>query len=453
MDLPTRLTGSQQQQQQAVGSPYSSSWLAKLHIWSMTDYQQIVYLDPSAVFVQPVLGSFTPPSQQLAAEHGSAGCQLWAPRMSNSNPDGAQTGSINSSMLVVHPDVNEHARLLQRLASTQQVDERTFFNTAFGSKSGSSWCRLEDSQGGVVRADRYSTSKNKQQRVLVLHFSGLSVKPWKQQKQCPADLEAACSTWRKAATSDSWPVTVVTAYYAGPNKHGGAKYEKWGRHFMSQRVPMVVISDNISAVPAISLRDPKLTLTLEVSVGEFVVSQPAYEQHWQQQHEINPERSRHSTHLYKVWAEKTAHVMRAIAANPFNSSHYVWVDFGAFRDPALWQHGSWSVHAERFPTHDRLLMLKAPVPHPAKWVGGGIWGGTVRAWQVWSELVYNTLRTELHNGTRFLGDDQILMTLVLADHPEVACVVKHTKNGRNAWFYLQDYLAGEVPVDSTCSEW
>jgi hypothetical protein len=259
--------------------------------------------------------------------------------------------------------------------------------------------------------------------------------------------------WHEQASSNSWPVTVVTAFYKGPNKHKAGAYDEWGRNFMAQHVPLVVITDNATAVPAVDLRPPQLTHIIQVPLEDFLLSQHA-DDVWDRQQAINPHKHIHTIFLFKMWLEKTNNVKRAIKANPFNSSHFVWVDFGCFRNTTYWSDG-WRVHRERFATHNRMLMLNQPgrTTSPLQHVGGTIFGGSARAWERWSVLFYNHLHVELLDGKRFVGDDQNIMSLIVQSHPRLVCVVQQQPGIKNdPWFYLQDYLAGTAPWEGACKQ-
>lgn len=409
----------------------------QVQLWAMTEFREVVYMEPNTVFVRQLSGPFT------AQAAYPPGCKVWAARKF----DNDWLEELDSSVLGLRPNLQDYQHL-HNLYSTSR-DSSTFFSSAFAS---SSWCVLEiekNADAAVYLHQKHSWNKYKD--IQVVQFSG--TKPWHSgwQVECTSNLQPLCQQWEQEATSPASPVTVVTSYYVGPSKHGEAKYSAWGRNMMAQNVPLVIFANSASSIPGLELRDPAWTKVVEMDVGSFLVSQQTYDKHWDQQLQMDPERQIHNVFLYKIWMEKTNAVMRAIDSNPYNSTHYVWVDFGSFRgSPFDWNKG-WRVHAERFPTHHRLLLFNAPMDHQTKHIGGGFFGGTIPAWESWSRLFFHRLSLELRLGTSFIADDQIMMSLVAADHPHLVCRLSATPIADDPWFYMQHYLAGRVPFDPACS--
>lgn len=411
----------------------SELWHAKLHLWAMEEFREVVFMEHTAVFVKPLTGPFTSHAAYPFE------CKVWAAR---AFIDGNWTGVLDDSVLGVQPSMAEYYRLVSLLASntTLQKDAVAFYKKAFADHNNGSWCELELEKN--ANADVFLKQRSLLKQTQVVHFG--DIKPW----ECSLELQPLCQLWSEEALSNSWPVTVVTAFYTGPNKYAGGSYYKWGRNFMVQNVPMVIFTDNATKIPALESRNPNMTLVVEVALDDFMTSQHTYDSRWEQQLQMDPERHIHHMFLFKVWNEKTNVVMRAIDLNPFNSSHYMWVDFGSFRNQTIWE-SNWTVHVDRFPTGSRLLVLATPFNNPHKRIGGGILMGNVRAWMIWSERFYNLLSLEVRSNN-FVGDDQILMTKLAKKHPELFCVVKHTETQYDPWFYLQHYAAGKVPMHPPC---
>jgi hypothetical protein len=150
-----------------------------------------------------------------------------------------------------------------------------------------------------------------------------------------------------------------------------------------------------------------------------------------------------------VWLEKPNFLVKAAEINAFQSLYYLWVDFGCFRS-SRWGR-NWTVHAERLPTHNRMLMLNAPGDHPTKQLAGTIFGGTTHAVRLWSHYYYTQLAREVRRGT-FVGDDQILMSIVAQHHPRLVCRVTGTDTGDDPWWFLQHYVAGKTSLSEQCSQ-
>jgi len=49
------------------------------------------------------------------------------------------------------------------------------------------------------------------------------------------------------------------------------------------------------------------------------------------QHDLDPEKEKHSPELYAVWDSKTWMLNHVAHENPFGSKYFFWVDAGAWR--------------------------------------------------------------------------------------------------------------------------
>lgn len=410
---------------------------AKLHLWALEEYTEVVYMDLDAVFVGPLNGPITSKAAY------PTDCKIWAARDIRAS---VWRDTFNMGVAGLRPSKKEFERLHTLMANDavtyeHVMSEQGFLNAIYNSSNGA-WCELEFEKNANLAAYKQKRAFwDAAKHLQVVHFT--MNKPW----DCKGEYTPVCNLWRLEAESTAAPVTVVTAYYPGPSKHGESKYVKWGRTMLKQKVPMVIFSDKRSSIPGIESRDPNLTRVVELSMNEFSVMRSYLD--WNEQLMKDPEGKIHNTHMFKVWLEKTYFVMRAIQMNTFHSSHYVWVDFGCFRSQS-WSAGNWTVHVERFPSSDRLLMLNAPKHHPRKKVAGTIFGGSVKAWQSWAPRFDELLSNSVRQGT-FVGDDQILMSMIAERIPQLVCRVNATETGDDPWWYLQFYLAGKAEADTNCS--
>lgn len=220
-----------------------------------------------------------------------------------------------------------------------------------------------------------------------------------------------------------------------------------------QRVPLVVLTDDPAALPAsVAARPANATRVITVDRASLLVASSAWD--WDAQLGRDEERSIHSTHLFRTWLAKPELVLRAAAAAnaDFASSHYfLWVDFGCFRNASAWLGGSWTVHAERLPPDDRMLVMDTPgVVWPrGKSIAGTIYGGSVRAWRLYAAHYY-ALAAREHRRGGFIGDDQVVMSLLAERQPGLTCRIKPQQAYGDPWFFLQHYLAGSAPVQQAC---
>lgn len=234
------------------------------------------------------------------------------------------------------------------------------------------------------------------------------------------------------------PLTVVSAYYAGLAKHGRTEYAKWGHAFMRMQAPLVFFTDHPSAVPGLDTRAKDTTHVVVKPMNEFHVSTLIHD--WDAQLALDPERSYRSPHLYKIWLEKPSFVRHAIADNVFDSTHFVWVDYGCFRKDGT--AAPWTPSPAALPAH-KMLLLNMSALHDivGREVGGTIFGGDVAAWRIWTTSFYDIL-THSHDAGAFVGDDQTTMTMVAKHIPHHVCIVTARPDFGDPWFYLQAVLDG-----------
>jgi hypothetical protein len=233
-------------------------------------------------------------------------------------------------------------------------------------------------------------------------------------------------------------LTVVSAYYAGSAKHTTTKYETWGRQFMRMQAPVVFFTDSPSAVPALDTRPVASTHVVVKPVDEFYVMRLIRD--WDAQLALDPEGDIHSAHLFKIWLEKPSFVWHAIAANVFGSTHFVWVDYGCFRGDGT--AAPWFPSPAFLPAH-KMLLLNVSGLHTniGKEIGGGIFGGDVAAWRIWTSTFYDVLM-QRHDAGAFVGDDQTTLTIVARRLPHHVCIVPARSDFEDPWFHLQAVLDG-----------
>ena len=183
---------------------------------------------------------------------------------------------------------------------------------------------------------------------------------------------------------------------------------------------------------------------------------------WVDTQRIDPEKEKHSPELYAIWYEKKEFVLRAIAANPFRSDHFVWCDAGICRFP------EWITELQQFPQRnsipqdDKMLVLRiAPFleedyppdsdgirgkfDHRVS-VGGGILAATIKGWVTWSRA-YDAMLMRYYFANRFIGKDQNIMASMILERPDNVVLVDPpaVMNSIQRWFYLLFFL-GNVRV-------
>ena len=406
----------------------------KLHLWNMVECNEIVYMDADTMFVGQAT-PFTTPQQN---------CPIWAARDYSS---GEFVDGFNMGVFAIRPNVSEFKRLHDlMLADTvhynQVMSEQGFLNAVYASH----WCELDFAKNANL-AVYWSGERGDGMRAFwdahnieVVHFT--MSKPWK----CAPEYAAVCQGWLDVASEKETvkqaaqnAITVVSAYYAGAAKHAPAKYARWGRQFMRMQAPLVFFTDHPSAVPGLDTRPEDTTHVIVKPMDKFYVSTLIHD--WDTQLTLDPEGGYRSTHLYKIWLEKPSLVRDAISMNVFDSTHFVWVDYGCFRGDGTAP--PWSPSPAALPPH-KMLLLNVSALHPFgdKQVGGTIFGGDVAAWRTWTTNFYDVLIKKRDAGA-FVGDDQTTMTVVARHIPDHVCMVMPHANFGDPWFYLQAVLDGQ----------
>ena len=428
----------------AIAPPHPSTQdrftdqFAKLHVFNLTRCDEVVYMDSDAVFVETITVPFLP------TDTARTSCSLWAARDFRG---GRFVDSFNTGVAVLRPNRTEFVRLLELLHSgaapyEHVMSEQGFLNAVYKDE----WCDLgftKIANLAVYWAAEHGTSQQAMWRstpIQIVHFT--MSKPW----SCEPVYHDVCDLWLAQNRTAVQPVTVVSAFYAGPAKHSKEDYARWGANFMRMRAPIIMYTDNESSVPAIADRPSGTIQVVEKRPADFRVSRFGFD--WEAQLSLDPERHIHSVHLYRVWLEKTSFVNQALRANPYKSTHFVWVDYGCFRAEQV---VPWEPMTIYMPP-SRMLVLNISGlldPHDTKRIGGGIIGGDRQAWRAWTSAFYGTLRSR-YAGGEFVGDDQTTMTRVAEKCVSNVCAIHQQPGFGDAWFYLQAVLDGRAGSGVEC---
>ena len=392
----------------------------------MPMYDEIVYMDLRAVFVSDITTPFT---------SFNSNCCVWA-CLQDAHID---ANSIhNLDVIAIRP--KDPACV--RIGNLSLASMHSFMDIA---RSLGGVCMMDFEKN--ANAEMYRTHQE-YWNASVIEVVRFTTPPW----NCSYLVSPICKLWIAEFNSPVWPVTVVSAYYVGHNKHGHDSYVRWSRNFLKQNVPMVIFTDNSSLVSSLYPRNLHNTRICEAHMSSFIVSLHRFD--WDRQLKIDPHGVIHGRgpHLYKIWLEKTNFVKRAIVLNAFRSSHFIWVDFGCFRDDSeFWVLHPWVIHVSRFPSDTKILVFDFPGDggdYPR--VAGTIFGGHRKAWVRWHHAFYYMLRHYYDRG-EFIGDDQIVMTHLANHYPALLCRIQSRTNFGNPWWYLQYYLSGiEGALEQQC---
>jgi hypothetical protein len=126
--------------------------------------------------------------------------------------------------------------------------------------------------------------------------------------------------------------TFVSAYYEIPNKHDPKLFQEWVNLFLSLTQAQLVIFSTGKPLEWLRIHFPKFYY-IDLPFERLITHElkPKFEKQW----EMDPEKNLHTMELYMIWNEKPFFVQRAIEKDPFQSTHYCWMDIGMIRDPRL----------------------------------------------------------------------------------------------------------------------
>ena len=246
--------------------------------------------------------------------------------------------------------------------------------------------------------------------------------------------------------------TIVTAYFEFPSKHSSEEYHAWMQNMLSLQDPMVIFTsaDKESEIYRMRAHATNRTLVVVTSLEETEVVRLYGMEFWRNQRLIDPEKNIHRTHkLYIVWASKVSFVQNAITLNPFKSSYFVWVDMGCFRQNGY--NGEWMVNDATPFKGDRVLALDVTLEtrhvvydlflENDNRMGGGIFGGSITAMQMFYTQYYKTLNEAIASHS-FVGKEQPLFWNTCKREKELCHMITPDPwfYSGEMFFYLQPYL-------------
>jgi hypothetical protein len=124
------------------------------------------------------------------------------------------------------------------------------------------------------------------------------------------------------------------------SKHPVKMYEKTSTQLLATSDPMVIFCQPNSTWVDFFIQNrkhaPTVVVPLDANELRLVKHFPR-DTFWKKQYEIDPEAPTHhkgvNTMLYVIWDEKLVLLHSAAMLNPFNSTQFVWVDTGYWRNP------------------------------------------------------------------------------------------------------------------------
>jgi hypothetical protein len=246
--------------------------------------------------------------------------------------------------------------------------------------------------------------------------------------------------------------TIVTAFYEISSKHPMKMYKKTALQLLSTSDPMVIFCEpNTTWIDFfVTHRKHAPTVLVPLSSNDLrLKSRFPQETVWKRQYEIDPEGSTHhrgvNTLLYVIWNEKMILLQSVAMLNPFNTTQFLWVDTGYFRNPAPHVHRRSAVRVnitKMGVKRDSVLLYQMiPYEYDRETVisgnrvltGGNSFIGTYDGIAELYSAYYDTFWTMLITG-QFVGSDQKVMYRTCHAYPR-ACHI-HRPRGYRQWLKL-----------------
>ena len=245
-------------------------------------------------------------------------------------------------------------------------------------------------------------------------------------------------------------LTLVSAYYIIKSKYEPQTYERWINNFMKIKTHKIIYTDenSIDTIKKYDVYNKNKTKYIIFPISDFLLSK--YNNLWTKHHEMDIEKEKHSIELYKIWGEKLNFLKKAIKLNPFDSSHFVWCDIGAFRCVnKISKYLNWpkptnlekiiflNLRSFEKTDKDEITTNNFKIQYR---IGGGIIGGNIKSILQFHEKLYE-MYDYCFNNDIFCGKDQNIYILTILKNPNLVKLIKIPKHYKgNSWFYLEDYL-------------
>lgn len=232
------------------------------------------------------------------------------------------------------------------------------------------------------------------------------------------------------------PVTIVSCYYQlEKSKHSVQEYRSWIENFLRHVDQPIVMFGEESTLEAMKQIREEANLgstffPIALPFSECNYSSEEWIQTWNKQVELSNFKDLHGQELYRVWANKSFFVQKAIEKNPFQSEKFVWCDAGCWRDPvaASLFGPEWPVADKIIPKRIHILLIQEIQEYVdyaknsssldefvktyhfrnTPTIGGTILLGDIEAWNEWSTLSAKVLQSFIRHD-KFAGDDQAIL--------------------------------------------
>ena len=296
---------------------------------------------------------------------------------------------------------------------------------------------------------------NSNHMFLTKNWSEANVLTEEQLKDCK------CRSPRNYPDRNNRPIaTIVTAFYQMSSKHPVAMYEKSSVQLLATADPMIIFCEPKSSWVTFFQESRKHapTIVIPLASNELRLKKRfPQETFWKNQYEIDPESPTYhknvNTMLYIIWDEKLILLHSAAMLNPFNTTQFVWVDTGYWRNPAphLWRQSAVRINITQEGVNDdaTLLFQMRPDNNDREviingnevLVGGNSFAGTYNGISNLYSAFYETFWTMAATG-KFVGSDQKVLYRTCHTYPN-ACHI-HIPKKMRSWFGMLGELLPDI---------
>ena len=414
-----------------------SSWsrfrdqFTKLHLWNLIEFGEVVYMDLDTVFVSSLLGPFS-----YSVTQPKKSCNIWVAR---DFMGGRFAGTFNMGVAAIRPNSTEFQRLYQLMtADTVQYNvnwsEQGWLNVVYKDQ----WCELEFEKNANL-AMYWSPFQNASLQGLwdstpiqVVHYT--ISKPW----ECKEQYIPICGMWRSEYNSRVAPLTVVTSIYHVKTGRARGSHNSCLQKISELAVPIVMFTDDLSWNANIT---PNGTIAFfKVEERQFWASKRMF--NWQTHMKSMPVANQQDLLHFKVELEKANFVSRAIRANSFRSTHFLWVDFSYLCSAWVADMILPTPVIDRLPRH-KIVLSRALQSSGEHTTDTTLFGGDMHAWRSWHHAFYLTLERKYRRGEPIAGDHGVAAS-VFQSNPNVYCYINAPPTpDSNPKLSFHMYLAGK----------
>ena len=376
----------------------------KLHLWNLSEFREVVYMDLDTVFLSSLKGPFT-------VTHPNESCKIWVAR---DFMDGRFTGTFNMGVAAIRPNATEYQRLYQLMtADTVQYDvtmsEQGWLNVVYKDQ----WCEL-DFEKNANLAVYWPPSHNTSLQdiwvstpIQVVHYT--MSKPW----ECTHQYIPVCELWRSEFNARVAPLTIVTSRYEIDMASG--HHNSCLVKLAEMAVPIVIFTADLSWDANITSNET--IAFFKVEERQLWASERMF--NWDTHMRSMPVTKHQSLLQLKVNLEKANFVSRAVRANCFQSTHFLWVDFSYLCSAWIAEITLPTPVIDRLPRH-KIVLNHALQSSGRYSIETTVFGGDMHAWRSWHRAFYSALERKHRHGEPIAGDHDVVAS-VFQSSPNISC--------------------------------